>query len=183
MNINIGKGGSGKVNSTKGGSGKLIEKKYIDLLPSPSNLTFLFDPIFYKKEIQNERYKILVSGCSLSYVNGIYSQTVNPSLVNNKRYFVKDDDSNMVIDYAVGNWYIRDFFERDYGEELFYKASINGVSWERVEELNWAIPDGGTAFGNETPPSIVAYLDLTDVREDLDPAYLEELRNYLKDKS
>lgn len=33
MNIKIGKGGSGSVNSTKGGSGKVNEKKYIDLLP------------------------------------------------------------------------------------------------------------------------------------------------------
>jgi hypothetical protein len=36
-----------------------------------NSLTFLFDPIFYKKEIQNEKYKILVSGSNLSYVNGI----------------------------------------------------------------------------------------------------------------
>jgi hypothetical protein len=49
MNINIGKGGSGKITSTKGGSGKLIEKKYIDLIPSPSNLRIHFDPIFYKE--------------------------------------------------------------------------------------------------------------------------------------
>ena len=47
MNINIGKGGSGKITSTKGGSGKLIEKKYIDLLPSQENISLLFDPIFY----------------------------------------------------------------------------------------------------------------------------------------
>lgn len=51
MNIKIGKGGSGSVNSTKNGSGKLNEKKYIDLLPAKNNLTFLFDPIFYKNQI------------------------------------------------------------------------------------------------------------------------------------
>lgn len=181
MNIKIGKGGNGKVTSTKGGSGKLIEKKYIDLLPSPSNLTFLFDPIFYKKEIQNERYKVLVSGCSLSYVNGIYSQTVNPSLNNNKRYFIKDDDSNMIIYFEAGNWIIGDLSERDYTTDLFYKLSYDSPSWERVEDYDWNFPDGGTAFGNETPPSIFAYLDLTDGRADLDPAYLEELRNYQLD--
>jgi hypothetical protein len=49
MNINIGKGGSGQITSTKGGSGKLNEKKYIDLIPSPSNLRIHFDPIFYKE--------------------------------------------------------------------------------------------------------------------------------------
>jgi hypothetical protein len=48
MNIKIGKGGSGKINSTKGGSGKLNEKKYIDLIPSPNNLRIHFDPAFYK---------------------------------------------------------------------------------------------------------------------------------------
>lgn len=47
MNIKIGKGGSGNINSTKGGSGKLNEKKYIDLLPSKENISILFDPIFY----------------------------------------------------------------------------------------------------------------------------------------
>jgi len=47
MNIKIGKGGSGSVNLSKGGSGKTNQRKYIDLLPSQSNLTFLFDPIFY----------------------------------------------------------------------------------------------------------------------------------------
>lgn len=48
MNIKIGKGGSGSVSCNKGGSGKLIENKYIDLIPSPSNLRIHFDPIFYK---------------------------------------------------------------------------------------------------------------------------------------
>jgi hypothetical protein len=54
MNINIGKGGSGKITSTKGGSGKLIEKKYIDFLPSQENISLLFDPIFYNSF--EERY-------------------------------------------------------------------------------------------------------------------------------
>lgn len=53
MNIKIGKGGSGSVNSSKGGSDKTNQRKYIDLLPSSSNLTFLFDPIFYKEQIQD----------------------------------------------------------------------------------------------------------------------------------
>ena len=53
MNINIGKGGSGKITSTKGGSGKLIEKKYIDLLP-------------------NFISKVTLSGGT--YSNGIYSR-------------------------------------------------------------------------------------------------------------
>ena len=86
MNIKIGKGGSGKINSTKGGSGKLIERKYIDLLPSPSNLTFLFDSIFYKKDIANTFNKIIATGSALSYVNGIYSQTVNPKKIYTKPF-------------------------------------------------------------------------------------------------
>jgi hypothetical protein len=178
MSINIGKGGSGKMNSTKGGSGKLIEKKYIDLLPAKSNLTFLFDPIFYKKEIQNERYKILVSGCSLSYVNGIYSQTVNPKLYNNRPYFIKDDDTDMAIyDDGAGSWVIRDSNQRDY-TDIFIKINNCNTSDCRPDEVNWNSPNGGDALGNETPPTITRYLNLTDGRADLDPAYLEELRNY-----
>ena len=253
MNIKIGKGGSGKLNSTKGGSGKLNEKKYIDLLPpnfiskvtlsggglgngvytrssggtttfngaagryiewqgsywglyepsignisyssfnlinwfetssdyppigvTENALTFLFDPIFYKSEIQNERYKILVQGCSLSYVNGIYSQTVNPSLYNGRTFYVKDDDNSLIIFFEDGTWYIQDEAERDY-YNIFSKYDPSSVSAFRPDSLDWTNPDGGDALGNETPPSISADLNLTDNRADLDPAYLEELRNY-----
>jgi len=259
MNIKIGKGGSGKINSTKGGSGKLIEKKYIDLLPpnfiskvtlsgggigngvytrssggtatfngsdgryiqwqtsawtlyepsiddisytsfdlinwhesnsdypptgvTQNALTFLFDPIFYKKEIQNERYKILVSGCSLSYVNGIYSQTVNPSLVNNRRYFIKDDDEDMAIfDNGAGAWVIRDSNQRDY-TDIFIKSNNcgNAVNCYPQYDVDWTNPDGGEALGNETPPNISLYLNLTEGTADLDPVFLEELRNYQLD--
>ena len=183
MNIKIGKGGSGKLNSTKGGSGKLIEKKYIDLLPSPSNLTFLFDPIFYKKEIQNERYKILVSGCSIPYVNGIYSQTVNPSLYNNRPFFTKDDDTDMrIYDNGAGAWVIRDSNQREY-TDIFVKNNTCGNSTDcRPENVDWSAPDGGDALYMEIPPTITLYLNLTsDGGADLDPIYLEELRSYQLD--
>lgn len=272
MNIKIGKGGSGKINSTKGGSGKLIEKKYIDLLPNfiskitlsggtysngvytrnsggtttfngpggkyigvfvnpqqaggyvyyaydstfPDNpsavyasfdsvtwfaedagnapagtvptavtqnaLTFLFDPIFYKKQIQNERYKILVSGCSLSYVNGIYSQTVNPSLVNNRPAFTKDDDGDMAIfDDGAGAWVMRDSNQRDY-TDIFIKSNNCGTAIGCYpDQVDWSSPDGGDAVGNETPPTITQYLNITEGRADLDPVFLEELRNYQLD--
>lgn len=177
MNIKIGKGGSGSVNSSKGGSGKTNQKKYIDLLPSPSNLTFLFDPIFYKSEIQNERHQILVQGCSLSYVNGIYSQTVNPSLINNRPYYFKEDES-IEIYYDEPNWVINDLLERDY-TSLFYTVSINSVSYERPHQVDWSNSNGGDAYqAQETPPTITEYLNLTEGKADLDPAYLEELRNY-----
>jgi len=183
MNIKIGKGGSGKINSTKGGSGKLIEKKYIDLLPSPSNLTFLFDPIFYKKEIQNERYKVLVSGVNLSYVNGIYSRTVNPSLVNNRPYFTKDDDTDMVIfDDGNSNWVMRDNQGRNGYTDLFIKSNTceNSIGCY-PDQVDWSAPDGGEAVGNETLPNISLYLNLTEGTADLDPVFLEELRNYQLD--
>jgi hypothetical protein len=184
MNIKIGKGGSGKINSTKGGSGKLIEKKYIDLLPSPSNLTFLFDPIFYKKEIQNERCKVLVSDCSLSYVNGIYSQTVNPSLVNNRPAFTKDDDADMqIFEDGAGAWVMRDSNQRNNYYDLFIKNNDCSNSTDcRPDYVNWNAPDGGDAVGNETPPTITLYFNsITDGGADLDPVYLEELRNYQLD--
>jgi archaellum component FlaG (FlaF/FlaG flagellin family) len=269
MNIKIGKGGSGKVNSTKGGSGKTNEKKYIDLLPPnfiskvtlsggtysngvytrnsggtttfngpggkyigvfvstqqaggyvyyaydstfPDNptpvyssfdsvtwfaenagdapagtvptavtqnaLTFLFDPIFYKKEIQNERYKILVSGCSLSYVNGIYSQTVNPKLFNNRPHFLKDDDTDMAIyDDGAGSWVIRDSNQRDY-TDIFIKINNCNTSECRPDEVNWNSPDGGDALGNETPPTITQYLNETIGGGALDPCDLEQIREY-----
>jgi hypothetical protein len=256
MNIKIGKGGSGKLNSTKGGSGKLNEKKYIDLLPpnfiskvtlsgggvangvytrssgetatfngeagryiewqgsswglyepsigdiayssfnlinwyetsadypptgvTQNALTFLFDPIFYKKEIQNERYKILLQGCSLTYVNGIYSQTVNPSLVNNRPAFTKDDDTDMIIfDDGGEAWIIRDSNERNGYYNLFIKTNYCGSSISCYpDQLDWSTPDDGDAVGNETPPTITQYLNLTEGKADLDPVYLEELRNY-----
>jgi len=256
MNIKIGKGGSGSVNSSKGGSGKTNQRKYIDLLPpnfiskvtlfsngtdpdtdgiytrnsggntvfngpngrtisfdldggrptlmydgdalydsanfidwvtingngeitgtTENSLSFLFDPIFYKSEIQNERHQILVQGCALPYVNGIYSQTVSPSLVNNKTFYVKDDDSDMNIIWEDNMWYLRDNAERDY-YNIFTKIDSNVKSLVRPNAYNWQEPDGGDALGNETPPTITEYLNLTEYGADLDPVYLEELRNY-----
>lgn len=148
-------------------------------------LTFLFDPIFYKKEIQNERYKILVQGCSLSYVNGIYSQTVYPSLVNNKPYFTKDDDTEMAIfDDGAGTWVIEDNQERNGYYNLFTKINgCDGTSRNCYPDgVSWATPDGGDALGNETPPTITLYFNSSaDGGADLDPVYLEELRNYQLD--
>lgn len=184
MNIKIGKGESGKINSTKGGSGKLNEKKYIDLLPSPSNLTFLFDPIFYKNEIQNERYKILLAGCSLPYVNGIYSLSLATGLYNGRGYYIKDDDADMVIYYEAGNWYIHDIAERDYGS-LFYKIEGGGGSLTRPFNFDLSTPDGGDAYNDgQTPPTMSEYLSL-EYRSGgrLDPAFLEQIRNYQIDNA
>jgi hypothetical protein len=150
-----------------------------------NSLTFLFDPIFYKNQIQNERYKILVAGCSLDYVNGIYSQTVNPSLLNNRPFFSKDDDINMEIYFDGTNWVIADVSERDgYGYELFYKieSSNTAPSNNRPDSQNWTIGgvvDGGGAMEFETSPGITTYsTNILGYGGDLDPAYMEELRNY-----
>lgn len=143
-------------------------------------LTFLFDPIFYKKEIQNERYKILLSGCSLDYVNGIYSQTVNPSLVNNRPAFTKDDDADMqIFDDGGGAWIIRDSNQRNGYTDLFIKNNFCGISIDcHPDQLDWSTIISGDAVGNETPPTITLYLNLTEGKADLDPVYLEELRSY-----
>jgi hypothetical protein len=269
MNIKIGKGGSGKINSTKGGSGKLTEKKYIDLLPPnfiskiifsggtysngvytrnsggtttfngpngwyiqvynenefasfmpnifgttpvyyssdsgktwvnegnlddevvnppPTSarenaLTFLFDPIFYKKEIQNERYKILVSGCDLSYVNGIYSQQLG--LANGKGVYIKDDDYSMIIFWEDGAWYLKDEDVRNGYYNLFIKnhAGINSLG--RPNNLDWSICDGGDAYNNgERLSSMTEYLDLQSRGGGrLDPAFLEQVRSYQIDNA
>lgn len=149
------------------------------------NLTFLFDPIFYKREIQNERYKILVEGCSLDYVNGIYTQTVNPSLINNRPYFYKDDDPTMEIFFDGTNWVIGDASERDgYGYELFYKIEFpySAPSNQRPDFQGWVIGgviDGGGAMEFETSPGITTYsTNILGYGGDLDPAYMEELRSY-----
>ena len=259
MNIKIGKGGTGKINSTKGGTSKLNQKKYIDLLPptfiskvtlsdgdysngvytrnsggtttfdgpdgktivwagsiwyaydpaiaqgqdpaySSSNLiywndisqtqaligvtenslTFLFDPIFYKSQIQNERYKILLTGCSLSYMNGVYSQ-IDP-LYNGKRYFRKDDDLDAEIYYDGGNWNIVDGSQRNgYDYILFYKSDPFAYSLSSPINYDWENPDGGSAAGGlEFPPTLSVYLE--NMRgADLDPAYLDQIRNYQVD--
>lgn len=148
-----------------------------------NSLTFLFDPIFYKSEIQNEIYKIKLEGCSLSYVNGIYSQTVDPSLINNRPYFTKDDDPDMHVYYDSTEqyWVIEDEGTRNYNNPLFYKNYTGGQSWyPRVQELNWAVADGGEALNNgQTSPTITAYeVYNNDDRADLDPVYMQELRDY-----
>lgn len=262
MNIKIGKGGSGKVNSTKGGSGKTNEKKYIDLLPpnfinkvtlsnagqapevngiytrnsggttqfektdgaiivwssvgnlwanysngdplyisydlinwqvneadgpptgaTENSLSFLFDPIFYKSEIQNERYKILVSGCTLPYVNGIYSQQLN--LVNGGGLYVKDDDSDMSIFFEDEVWYIRDANQRNGYYDLFIKFDAVGANTlSRPDRLNWSICDGGEAYNNdERLSSITQYLALDLGGGRLDPVFLEQIRNYQIDNA
>jgi hypothetical protein len=146
-----------------------------------NSLTFLFDPIFYKNEIQNERYKILLQGCSLDYVNGTYSQTVNPSLINNRPYFLKDDDQSVEIVFDGGTWYIYDLFERDY-YELFIKNDICGTSYCRPDnlDLDWSSPDGGDAYNDgQTPPTITQYLNQQYKNGGrLDPAFLEQIRDY-----
>ena len=113
-------------------------------------------------------------------MHGIYSQTVDPSLVNNRPYFVKDDDSSMVINYEGGNWYIRDFAEREYGQDLFYKIDACNTSPCRPDYLDWSTVDGGNAYDDgQTPPTITQHLNLMVQRSaDLDPAFLETLRTY-----
>jgi hypothetical protein len=265
MNIKIGKGGSGKINSTKSGGGKLNEKKYIDLLPptfiskvtlsggtysngiytrnsggtttfdgpdgktiiwngldrwraydpdyvggndptfesfdlitwiqaeAPGNLpigvtenslTFLFDPVFYKSQIQNERYKILLQGCSLDYVNGIYSLSLDVGLYNGRGYYIKDDDQAMVIYYEAGNWYIYDEDERDY-TSLFYKIEGGGNTTTRPFVLDWSTPDGGDAYDDgQTPPAMGEYLNQQYKNGGrLDPAFLEQIRDYQIDNT
>lgn len=266
MNIKIGKGGSGSVNSTKGGSGKTNQKKYIDLLPAnfiskvtlsggtysngtytrssggtttfdgpdgktivfsdpiwyaydplfnggaevvygsfdlinwfvegdpnPPNspapienaLTFLFDPVFYKNQIENERYKILLQGCSLSYVNGVYSLSLSMGLVGGAGYYIKDDD-NIIIYYEIetARWVIEDTNYRDYAGFLFYK--IGGASsTTRPFEFDWSTPDGGDAYDDgQTPPTMSEYLNLQYRNGGrLDPAFLEQVRSYQIDGS
>jgi hypothetical protein len=172
------------INITKNGSGKLIEKKYIDLLPAKSNLTFLFDPIFYKKEIQNERYKILVSGSNLSYVNGIYSQQL--TLVNSKTWYIKDDDDAMQIFWQDGAWYIQDANERINGYfNLFIKNDARTQLYCRPDDLDWSSIDGGDTYGDDKAlSSITQYLSSkykTGGRSD--PAFLEQIRNYQIDNT
>ena len=121
MNIKIGKGGSGKLNSTKGGSGKLIEKKYIDLIPSPSNLRIHFDPIFYKelgnkydyrndpltnlkaqsdpwylKEFRDYNISNVVPSKPLSkqWIQGGSLGTSKAQIVNNTLSYIKDPNNN-----------------------------------------------------------------------------------------
>jgi hypothetical protein len=186
MNIKIGKSGSGKINSTKGGSGKLIERKYIDLLPSPSNLTFLFDSIFYKKDIANTFNKIIATGSALSYVNGIYSQTVNPKKVYTKPFFVKDDDPNMSIywdnrnmDPSQRRWHIFDSSSRNSMQDLWDKTSFSVNIHETPADVDWASPEGGQALGIYQPPVINYYNDnILPIHYELDPAFLEQIRYY-----
>jgi hypothetical protein len=186
MNIKIGKGGSGKINSTKGGSGELIERKYIDLLPSPSNLTFLFDSIFYKKDVANTFNKIIATGSDLSYVNGIYSQTVNPKKVYTKPFFVKDDDSNMSIywdntnmDPSQHRWHIFDLSSRNSMQDLWDQTGSSVNIHETPADVDWASPEGGQALGVYQPPVINYYNDnILPGHYELDPAFLEQIRYY-----
>ena len=119
MNIKIGKGGSGKVNSTKGGNGKLNEKKYIDLIPSPSNLRIHFDPIFYKdlgnkydyipgsnpkaqsdpwylKEFRDYNISNVVPSKPLSQqrIQGGSLGTSKAQIINNTLSYIKDPNNN-----------------------------------------------------------------------------------------
>ena len=74
MNIKIGKGGSGKLNSTKGGSGKLNEKKYIDLLPA----NFISKIIFSNGAFGNGTYTRNSSGTTtFNGPNGWYIEALN----------------------------------------------------------------------------------------------------------
>lgn len=74
MNIKIGKGGSGKLNSTKGGSGKLNEKKYIDLLPP----NFISKIIFSNGAFGNGTYTRNSSGTTtFNGPNGWYIEAFN----------------------------------------------------------------------------------------------------------
>lgn len=264
MNIKIGKGGSGKINSTKGGSGKVNEKKYIDLLPSnfiskvtlsggdysngtytrssggattfdgpdgktivlygtvwntfdpsfnggvdptyasldlinwneenasgvPTGVTenalsFLFDPVFYKNQIENERYKILLQGCSLPYVNGIYSLSLSMGLLDGAGYYLKDDDDIAIYyESTNGRWVIEDLNYRDYVGFLFYK--IGGASsTTRPFDFDWSTPDGGEAYDDgQTPPTMSEYLNLQYRNAGrLDPAFLEQIRDYQIDNA
>jgi len=149
-----------------------------------NSLTFLFDPVFYKSQIQNERYKILLQGCSLDYVNGIYSQTVNPSLINNRPYFLKDDDPYMEIYFEDGTWIIYDKDERTFAY-LFGKNDGCGASYCRPDSLDWSTPDGGDAYNDgQTPPTMSEYLNQQYKNGGrLDPAFLEQIRDYQIDNT
>jgi hypothetical protein len=147
-----------------------------------NSLTFLFDPVFYKSQIQNERYKILLQGCSLDYVNGIYSLSLDVGLFNGRGYYIKDDDQAMVIyyeDYDVGKWHIYDEDERDY-TSLFYKIEGGGNTITRPFWLDWSTPDGGDAYDDgQTPPAMSEYLNQQyRFGARLDPAFLEQIRDY-----
>lgn len=263
MNIKIGKGGSGKVNSTKGGSGKTNQRKYIDLLPpnfiskvtlsggtysngtytrssggtttfdgpdgktiqwqfntwlaydplfnsgvdatfysdnlidwgeidvggAPTGVTtnalsFLFDPVFYKSQIENERYKILLQGCSLPYVNGIYTLSLN--LLDGRGHYIKDDDDIFIYYESVSDrWVIEDVNYRDYAGFLFYKIAGGSTSMTRPFDFDWSTPDGGEAYNDgQTPPTMSEYLNLQYKNGGrLDPAFLEQIRDYQIDNT
>jgi len=170
-------------------SDNLIDWVEIDVVGAPTGvtqnaLTFLFDPIFYKKEIQNERYKILVSGSNLSYVNGIYSQQL--TLVNSKTWYIKDDDDAMQIFSQDGAWYIQDANERINGYfNLFIKNDARTQLYYRPDDLDWSSIDGGDTYGDDKAlSSITQYLSSkykTAGRSD--PAFLEQIRNYQIDNT
>jgi len=148
-----------------------------------NSLNFLFDPIFYKSQIQNERYKILISGCDLPYVNGIYSQQLG--LANGKGVYIKDDDGSMIIFWEDGSWYLKDEDERNGYYNLFIKNNIGINSLGRPNDLDWSICDGGDAYNNgERLSSMTEYLDLNYKGGGrLDPAFLEQVRSYQIDNT
>ena len=140
-------------------------------------LSYIFDPIFYKKDIANSVYKIIAVNSELNYVNGVYSQTVNPKKSNGYPYFIKDDDGAMSISWnSVTEWQIIDSSLRN-GMEVLWQKSGGG----KPDEINWTQPEGGEAFGQYEPPAINLY-ESNVLNNELDPSYLEKLRSYTVDK-
>jgi hypothetical protein len=151
-----------------------------------NSIVLIFDPIFYKKDVANTFIKIIATDSDLSYVNGIYSQTVNPKKVYTKPFFVKDDDPNMSIywdgrnrDPAQRRWHIVDSSSRNGMQDLWDKTSFDPDIHETPADVDWANPEGGQALGIYQPPVISHYTDnILTKHYELDPAFLEQIRYY-----
>lgn len=135
-------------------------------------LNYVFDPIFYKKDIANSVDKIIATDSELSYVNGIYSRTANPKKVNGEFYYIKDDDSTMSIAWdGISRWQIIDATLRNGMEVL----------WTSPQLYDWGLVDGGEAFGQYQQPIITYYKNNIITYKEIDPSYLEKVRSYTVD--
>jgi len=156
---------------TKGGSGKTNQKKYIDLLPSSSNLTFLFDPIFYnniKEEsgtvfsrgrisdpfylshsIRDYQYNNIVPQLSnvdaLQYIKGKPLGTKKSGFKNNVFSWIKDISSDNDLENGRND-----------------KSIGGGMAYEdlRVPLLTLTKPGNTDLFSNSTTSTFIFFIRL-----------------------